>query len=593
MATTYVDYTATALQTDFAFNFEYLEDEHVIVEINGVAQLSSAFSIVTSPAKKVVLNVGATAGDVVRVRRKSQPDTNLVDFVNGSVLTESELDRAYLHNRYLNEEIAELNDASLQIEAGGTDWDARTKKIKNLAAPTLTTDATTKDYVDGKFNQAATGASSPPLKWVFTGTAGADTTYTVTGAEINGDTAYDVSSNGSVLEPTTDYTVDPNTDTLTIKTTLTGGEDIVIIQRGFGIPISTGEIGSAQISADAITTAKIADSAVTTAKIADGSVTAAKIGANAVTTAKIADGSVTNAKLATPYVHPNHTGDVTSTGDGATVIADDAVTSAKLADTTVTPGAYTNANITVDQQGRLTAAASGSVAISKYTAGWNNSHGGVTVADASTHTITHNLGTTDVQVVVYVNSSASDTNAQSIGGEFFNGFDATGGYGFYVTSLSSNALVLQLGNQGWLEANATGNGTHAQASFNSQYLKIVVISTASGSGGAISKYTAAWNNSHGGVTVASGSTHTITHNLGTTDVKIAVYANTSASDSGVSEVSGPDSRSGSDLGASVTELNANSITLQLSASGYITTNSSGVYLIASWNSAYIKVVVIG
>ena len=358
MATTYVDYTATASQTDFAFNFDYLEDEHVIVEINGSA--TTDFTIVTSPAKKVVLNSGATAGDVVRVRRKSQPDTNLVDFVNGSVLTESELDRAYLHNRYLNEEIAELNDSSLQIEAGGTDWDARTKKIKNLAAPTLTTDATTKDYVDGKFNQAASGASSPPLKWVFIGTAGADTTYTVTGAEINGDTAYDVSIDGSVLEPTTDYTVDPNTDTLTIKTTLTGGEDIVIIQRGFGIPISTGEIGSAQISADSITTAKIADAAVTTAKIADAAVTTAKLGTDAVTTAKIADGSVTNAKLATPYVHPNHTGDVTSTGDGVTVIADDAVTSAKLADTAVTPGSYTSADITVDQQGRITAAASGS-----------------------------------------------------------------------------------------------------------------------------------------------------------------------------------------------------------------------------------------
>ena len=358
MATTYVDYTATASQTDFAFNFDYLEDEHVIVEINGSA--TTDFTIVTSPAKKVVLNSGATAGDIVRVRRKSQPDTNLVDFVNGSVLTESELDRAYLHNRYLNEEIAELNDSSLQIEAGGTDWDARTKKIKNLAAPTLTTDATTKDYVDGKFNQAASGASSPPLKWVFTGTAGADTTYTVTGAEINGDTAYDVSIDGSVLEPTTDYTVDPNTDTLTIKTTLTGGEDIVIIQRGFGIPITTGEIGSAQISADSITTAKLADAAVTTAKIADTAVTAAKLGTDAVTTAKIEDGSVTNAKLATPYVHPNHTGDVTSTGDGVTVIADDAVTSAKLADTAVTPGSYTSADITVDQQGRITAAASGS-----------------------------------------------------------------------------------------------------------------------------------------------------------------------------------------------------------------------------------------
>jgi len=475
MATTYVDYTANASQTDFAFNFDYLEDEHVIVEINGSA--TTDFTIVTSPAKKVVLNSGATAGDVVRVRRKSQPDTNLVDFVNGSVLTESELDRAYLHNRYLNEEIAELNDSSLQIEAGGTDWDARTKKIKNLAAPTLTTDATTKDYVDGKFNQAASGASSPPLKWVFTGTAGADTTYTVTGAEINGDTAYDVSIDGSVLEPTTDYTVDPNTDTLTIKTTLTGGEDIVIIQRGFGIPITTGEIGSAQISADSITTAKLADAAVTTAKIADAAVTTAKLGTDAVTTAKIADGSVTNAKLATPYVHPNHTGDVTSTGDGVTVIADDAVTSAKLADTAVTPGSYTNADITVDQQGRITAAASGSGAVSKYSSGWVNTDGTTSVANGATLAFTHNLGTTNLTLTIWVADDSSGTNAK----EIRNYFHANAGaeFGATITDLTNTTLELQLLANGWIAIDSSGDGpglSYGSAeSWSGHYVKVVVI----------------------------------------------------------------------------------------------------------------------
>ncbi len=309
MANTYVDYTATAAQTDFAFTFPYLEDEHVTVEIDGTP--TTAFTIVTSPATKVVLNVGATAGQIVRVRRKSQPDTNLVDFENGSVLTESELDRAYQHNRFLNEEIAELNDASLQRKQGSLDFTARNQKIKDVAdpvdaqdaatknyvdtndalkvnkagdtmsgalamggnkvtglgAPTDTTDATTKTYVDSKVNQASTGTNFPPTKWVFTASSGANTTYSVTGAEIAGDTAYDVSIDGSVKEPTTDYTVDPDTDTLTIIPTLSGSENIVVIERGFGVALTTGSISGSQLEDGSVTTPKLADGAVTSAKI--------------------------------------------------------------------------------------------------------------------------------------------------------------------------------------------------------------------------------------------------------------------------------------------------------------------------------------
>jgi hypothetical protein len=314
MPTTYVDYTATAAQTDFAFTFPYLEDEHVIVEIDGVQKtLTTDYTIVTSPSTKIVLTSGATAGQIVRVRRKSQPGTDLVDFENGSVLTESELDRAYLHNRYLNEEIAELNDASLQKKQGSDNYTAKNNKIVDLAdptdpqdaatknyvdtqdalqvtktgdsmsgilamgsnkitglgAPTLTDDAATKTYVDAKVNQVSSGATSPPTKWVFTGTAGANTTYSVTGAEVNGDTAYDVSIDGSVLEPTTDYTVDPDTDTLTIVNTLSGGEDIVVIERGFGIAVSDGVVGEDQLQNDAVTTAKLADHSVTAVKISN------------------------------------------------------------------------------------------------------------------------------------------------------------------------------------------------------------------------------------------------------------------------------------------------------------------------------------
>jgi len=254
MAITYVDYTATGGQTDFDFTFPYLEDEHVKVEINGAE--TTAFTIVATPSTKVVLDSGATAGANVRVRRRSAPNQNLVDFVNGSVLTESELDLAYRHNRYLSEEIAELNDQSLQKESGGTEWDALGLRIQNVGTATDTTDAVTKLYVDNKIAQVSSGATQPPLKWVFSAISGTNNTYTVTGAEISGDTAYEVSIDGLIKEPTVEYTVDPDTDTLTIIPNTTNGQDIVVIQRGFGVAV-TGTVGTNSLVDGAVTSDKI------------------------------------------------------------------------------------------------------------------------------------------------------------------------------------------------------------------------------------------------------------------------------------------------------------------------------------------------
>jgi hypothetical protein len=231
---TYFDYEADAdkISNGFPVPFDYLEDEHVTVEVNGVVNENTELTT-TTPVKIKVLS-GVTAGQNVRVRRKSQPGDNLVDFVNGSVLTESELDRAYLHNRYLSEEISELNDASLQEEQGGTNWDAKSKRITNVGTPTALADATTKAYVDGIASAIATGVGLTPDFNKFTGDGTTDTfslTFTTNGVASS---AVLVTINGIVQDPD-DYTVAGGADEIQFDTPPANLSEILVIERGYKV----------------------------------------------------------------------------------------------------------------------------------------------------------------------------------------------------------------------------------------------------------------------------------------------------------------------------------------------------------------------
>jgi len=107
--------------------------------------------------------------------------------------------------------------------------------------------------------------------------------------------------------------------------------------------------------------------------------------------------------------------------------------------------------------------------VSKYSSGWQTSFGGTTVANSASITVTHNLGTTDVNWSMYANSSASDSGASSIHG---HDVFTSGRFGALVKDLTSNTITFELAQNGYSKAN--GSGSTTTESFTGDYVKVVV-----------------------------------------------------------------------------------------------------------------------
>ena len=240
MATTSNTITATAGQTEFSFAFPYLKKESIKVTIDTVA--TTAFTIPDNNPTTVILNSGATAGQVIKISRLTSTTATPATFFSGGAIRSQDLNDNFDSILYITQERENQTDEIIQ--GGIADGSITSSKLADQSVGTAA-------LIDG-------GVATVDL---------ADNA--VTTAKIINDAV----------------------------TTAKIINDAVTTDKIVNAAVTTDKIVN-----DAVTTVKIINDAVTTAKIADANVTTAKIVNDAVTTDKIADSSVNTDKLAATVI---------------------------------------------------------------------------------------------------------------------------------------------------------------------------------------------------------------------------------------------------------------------------------------------------
>ena len=94
MALSYVTYTANGSTQQFDLTFSYIAQSHIKVYVDNVED--SSFTWINS--SRIQTASMPSNGQVVKIERNTPTDARLVDFQDGSTLTETDLDKSANQN---------------------------------------------------------------------------------------------------------------------------------------------------------------------------------------------------------------------------------------------------------------------------------------------------------------------------------------------------------------------------------------------------------------------------------------------------------------------------------------------------------------
>ena len=140
-------YTGNNSSTSFSVTFPYIEQAHVIVTVDGTTKtLNTDYTF--SNSSTITFTTAPALNAIIKFTRASNQTARLVDYQDGSTLTEATLDQDGNQTFFMAQEAIDKVGDAIGLNASNV-WDAQNKRITNVADPTGNQDAATKTYVDG------------------------------------------------------------------------------------------------------------------------------------------------------------------------------------------------------------------------------------------------------------------------------------------------------------------------------------------------------------------------------------------------------------------------------------------------------------
>ena len=145
MANSFVRYTGNGSTDAYAVPFSYRSQADVAITIDGVATTAFTWD---GAGTTVTFTTAPADTTCIEIRRTTSQAARLVDYADGSVLKENDLDTDSFQGFYMGQEaIDDANDRIL-LDSADFQWNAQSKRIKNVADPTAAQDAATKNYLE-------------------------------------------------------------------------------------------------------------------------------------------------------------------------------------------------------------------------------------------------------------------------------------------------------------------------------------------------------------------------------------------------------------------------------------------------------------